>query len=195
MSINTWQAINTWLLSSNAILINKITNNQKTSQPQIIKNSFLNVLNVSQSQSVNVVTISAVGVVDINNLKNKQSLDQVILSQANVLFLNGLSTSQNIEKSNLNVSGVMSIDSMLQQQSLDVVTLTEIGGDLLTVANIKNNQTLTGVQLLQKNTIAVNNLTQGQLLDSVNFGGIVIGYLEGKLTIIYALDGNSSVIN
>ena len=45
---------------------------------------------------------------------------------------------------------------------------------------------------MQHSLISVDSLSQKQIIDVVNFGGIVIGYLQGELSVIYAYNGQDS---
>jgi hypothetical protein len=43
--------------------------------------------------------------------------------------------------------------------------------------------------------VQIGSLSQAQLLQSINFGGVVVGYLQGELSIFYALNGEIMVYN
>lgn len=205
------------LTQHNILSINSLSQNQTIDQVTLTQNNQLSLNDISQVQTLDQISLTQAHLLVLNDLTMQQSLDQVSLTQNNILSIDDISQSQTIEQITLStlgvvsvdgidqnqtieqitlgVSGVVSIDSFLQAQSLDIVTLTETGATLLSIANLSQEQKLNGVQLLQHSILSIDNLSNQQTIEAINFGGIVIGYLKGELSIIYAYNGDTMITN
>ena len=103
----------------------------------------------------------------------------------------GVEQAQRLDTVTLTQAYLVTLDEVTQAQLLDDVSL-QAGSDLL-LAAIEQNQSLGDVQVTQANTLALNELTQEQIVASTRLGSLVIGYLEGELTIVLAIEGEIDI--
>ena len=103
----------------------------------------------------------------------------------------GVEQAQTLDTVTLTQAYLINLDEVTQAQVLDDVGL--IVGSALILAAIEQNQSLGDVQVTQANTLALDELTQEQVVASTRLGSLVIGYLEGELTIVLALEGDITI--
>lgn len=190
------QSIDNISLNQHSVLaIAPLSQNQSLSEMALYQNNVLTINDANQQQSIDQINLTQAHVLFLNDLNMIQALQSTSMNQNNIISTESLSQYQALEQLSLNVQGVVSVDSFFQSQSFDLITLTESGSSLLNIAKLSQQQELTGSQLLQQNLLTVDNLSNSQLVESINFGGIVLGYLKGELSIIYAYNGKVNIVN
>lgn len=125
----------------------------------------LAVSDVTQSQTLDNVTLTQAHSLTPNALDQSQTLDNVTLTQANVLSIQDAAQSQTLDNVTLTQAQIISVADLTQSQTLDNITLTQ--AHVLTVADVSQAQTLDNVTLTQANILSVADLSQDQTLDSV----------------------------
>ena len=194
-SIDQAQTMGEVSLTENSVIsLNSMTQAQTMGELSLTEAGTLLLSSMSQAQTMSEVSLTEHSSITLNSIDQAQTMSEVSLTEAGVLLLNSMDQSQFVDEIQLTEHSIVSLDSFLQSQSLDIMTVSEVGGTLLTLFNSSQSQTVTGTQLTEHSLITLDNMTQEQLLGSINFG-IVVGYLEGELSIVYAYNGKTTIIN
>ncbi|MCP4984586.1 MAG: hypothetical protein GY928_00580, partial [Colwellia sp.] len=102
--------------------------------------------------------------------------------------------SQSIDNVSLIQHYLLSVDPATQSQSIDNVSLVT-DALVISVDPATQSQNIDNITLTSHNSIIVDSLTQEQLIDIVFMGGIVVGYLEGEISVFSAYNGELQMIN
>jgi hypothetical protein len=172
-----------------SVTVQSLSQSQTIDNVTLTQNNIMALNGLSQIQTLDNVTLTIAGEVDINGLSQGQTIENIELTQANILFLNRLDQLQFVENITLQTGTPITVQNLSQVQTLENIDLSLVT-EIVNINNISQDQSIDNVTLLQTSVIQIDSLSQSQLLESINFGGVVIGYLEGQLTIFYALDGN-----
>lgn len=199
------------------VAINPIDQSQEIEQVTLTQHSSITIGGLTQAQSIEQVTLQASGTLSLNNLEQIQTIEQVNLTQAHIisvdsvvqnqelgqvslsvagtLSVNNLSQPQTLEQTILSVIASISINDITQAQEVEQAILTAFNGSTVSIASIDQTQNIDTITLSQLNVVSVDNLSQSQLLQAVNFNGVVVGYLQGVLTVISAYNGSIKLTN
>ena len=147
---------------------------------------------LSQSQSVDAVSLVSAALLAIDAIEQGQSIEQVALSQNyGELAIAALEQSQSMGAATLTQSTQLLISAIEQLQSIPSIPLSTAG--VLYTSGISQTQSIGSVQVDQASILAIDEMTQEQIVASTRLGGLVIGYLEGELTIVIALEGDFTI--
>lgn len=165
-----------------------ISQSQTIDNVTLTQSHVLAVADIEQSQSIDNVTLTVAGSLAVQAVTQSQSIDGVTLTQDGVLSVADLSQPQVIDAATLTQHYILAVDDLLQAQSLDNVTLSLVGS---TVApdDIAQGQSIDSAGLTEHAVLAVNDLSQAQIIDIVTLGGLVIGCLEGTIVMYALMDG------
>jgi len=101
----------------------------------------------------------------VSDLSNSQSLDAVTLTQAFIAAVNDLSNSQSLDAVTLTTAGDLFVDSLAEGHALSEVSLLESA--FLTLAGLSQAQAVGVVSLLQANSLGLDSLVQQSSLSDV----------------------------
>ncbi len=144
---------------------------------------------LAQDQVVGSPTIVATGTLLLDDVNQLQTVAVAVLTQAGIIAPDEISQEQVADGVILTQAHIISPDDVTQTVDLESVTLQAFV-DALNVADIIQDQTLDGTNLTQFHVFAVDEITQTQAIQAANFGGLVIGSLEGKILIYAAMAGD-----
>lgn len=112
----------------------------------------------------------------VNDISQSQSVDNLSLTQANVLAVADTAQSQLIENIDLVQANTLSVAESAQSQSVDNITLTQSG--LLSVADSSQAQTSDNIALTQQHTLSIADISQSQSIDNITLSSSVILTLQ-----------------
>jgi hypothetical protein len=165
---------------------------------------------LASGQTIDNVTLTEFTGIAVADLIQSQLIDPVILRQEGIIIPLPISQGQGISSVNLSSAGQVAILDALQGQTITSVTVTPhytvsaedlasgqfisnitlSSGDVLAILDINQLQGIDNVELTQAGTIQVDDLQQQNLIDVVFFGGLIIGALDGEVTIYPYIAGD-----
>jgi len=174
-------------VSGSTISPEGVTQTQTLSSPVVVQHNVLPVDGVSQAQSVSEPLLTQAHILTVQSVSQGQSLTNGLLAVAGSLAVNSVNQSQSVSLAALVQHNTLVLDAIVQAQTLANVTLDDALS--LSVDGVSQSQSIDSTLLTQHGILAVDSLTQSQVVDIVNFGGAIIGLLEGEIVICSAIDG------
>ncbi|MGB0846970.1 MAG: hypothetical protein ACPGSM_09595 [Thiolinea sp.] len=152
----------------------------------------LSVNDIENSQSIEGATLTVAGSLALQKIAQSQGIEAVTLTQAGVLAVADIAQAQGIDTAQLAQHYQLAIQDVLQGHSLGGVTLSA-GGIGITPERVSQSQEIDSVGITEYAVLSVDDLTQAQAIDIAYLGGLVIGTLEGVVSIYALVDGEVTI--
>ena len=180
------------LTQAHSLSIGAITQQQTLDTVELTQAHLITLDPIGQLQNLSEVDLLAAGVLVLQAIEQGQTLSDVQLTQEyQDLILSPIDHNHQLTDVGLGQSVSLLLNAISQAQTLSSVSVTT--ADILQLAEISQSQILEQVQVNQAHVLVLDEMTQEQILESVRLGGLVVGLLEGELTIILALDGDLTI--
>ena len=177
---------------SGSLIVDGIEQQQALNTVGLTQAHVIGLNQLSQDQHINQVSLIVAGVLALQAIEQGQSLSEVEATQVHPEFIiNALEQGQRLDDVGLSQSTQLLVDALAQSQDMPAVAVTT--ANVLRLLGIEQEQVLSQIQLDQSYVLSLDEINQEQVLDTIRLGGLVIGYLEGELTIITALEGDLTI--
>jgi len=177
---------NVVLKQAHILLVDGLVQEQAFEALTLTQNYQLEVQGIFQTQHLENVVLEVAGQLSVDYLTQIQTFENVDLVQHHVLDVDDIIQEQYFDNVEVRESFRIQVQNLIQEQTLQNITLSTGG---LEVDTLVQEQTFENVDLIQHYVISVNNLTQEQVFETVKLGGLVVGSLDGCLTVFPSLNG------
>ncbi len=133
---------------------------------QAVQAFVLTVANLSNSSTLDNVSLSTDANLTVNSLSHNQSIDNVSLAQGSLLQVSDITQLSTIDSLTLDSSVTLTVNDILNSASIDGVELSQ--GNVLAVQEILQNQVIDGsLSLTSDATLNVGSITNTQTLENI----------------------------
>jgi hypothetical protein len=177
----------TALIQAHVLGPEAVSHVQSLSSPSLTAAGDLVINALSQATGLGAVELVQANILTVDALEQGHALASVNVSQAGELLAAGLAQTQGLAASTLIQAHQVAVSNLAQAQTVEQVSL--VLADLLDIDDLFQGQTADQATLTQAHILSAEDLTQTQLLQAVNFGGLVVGSLKGEIRIYALIDG------
>jgi hypothetical protein len=172
--------------------------------------------NLVMPQSVTNIAIASTNNIPINNLSSLESIGVAGIAQHNNVVTATITMQQVLSQLTTSKEDQVAIADLSTIQTVPQIIVNEFGNSTITISDLGNVTNLSEAMAIQHNGVIINNLatnqileaistskvdlvaidslTQGELLSAITFGATVVGYLNGAPTIFYPYNGKIRVL-
>jgi hypothetical protein len=181
------------LVVSGSIVVQAVSQSVDLAIPNLTQAHVLLPVGVVQSQFIETTSLAEIGVLSPDGVGQAHSIDAALLVVSGALEVQGLSQVQILESLVLLQNNVLAPLGVMQEQSVDTVSLVAAAPDV-SPNSVLQLQSIDDSILSQYNVISIDSITQQQILDATNLGGLVVGELAGKVVVYAALNSKIAIL-
>ena len=175
------------------VVIDDLAAGMTLDQVTITEHSVVELDALTSQQSIGGVTLVSGDAISIASLANSQTVGQPLITQGYLLAIDSVSMQQMLTEITPIQHHFVTIQDLAQAQLLEEITVDIASGVSVTINSLAMEQAVEDLTLAVTNVVAISDLTHQQLIQAINFGGVVVGYFNGAPSIFYAYNGKVKV--
>lgn len=148
------------------VTVQDLTQSQTIDSVTLTQSHVLTLNELNQVQTIDNIVLGELSNVSINELSQAQALDNITLLENQSITVNEVNQNQSLDNIDLTQGYTLSVNELSQTQELGNVTITT--GDQIAVNELSQNQTLEQITLVQAGVLVLDEINQAQLISNLN---------------------------